>query len=111
MSDLSATRLERIQKDVVAWYFEKRQMLIKHLEADGYPYGSVKLTPMEQLIRYKNLTAEDWQAIVERLYDRFRGLPDASTRVSKELESYRGKMERLDRDFMGAQQPFFMGGQ
>jgi hypothetical protein len=108
MSDLSATRLEKIKKDVVDWYFEKRQMLIKHLEADGYPYGSVKLTPVEQLIRYKNLTAEDWQVIIERLYDRFRGLPDASTRVSRELESYRGQMDRLDREFTGAQQPFFM---
>ncbi len=96
MAGINSARLEKITSNVSAWYVDKRQMLIKSLEADGFPYGSVELSPAEQLIRFKSMTAEDWQALTEKLYDRFRGLPNASAKVSEELAEYKGKMEALE---------------
>ncbi len=108
MANLGSVRLEKIKNDVIEWYFKSRDMLIKDMEADGFPYGSVKLTPMEQLIHYRGLTAEDWQVMVEQLYDRYRGLPDASSKVAEQLDRYKGRMETLNRQF-GSRNNFTVG--
>ena len=105
---ISAKRLEAITKDVTEWYVQNRQMLIKALEADGYPYWSVKLTPAEQYIKYRGMTEADWAQFTEALYDRFRGLPDASTLVAEEITKFRNRMQKMDRQFRGESQPFFL---
>ncbi len=101
MSGINAKRLEHITDNVTKWYMRKRQLLIAALEADGYPYGSVKLSPTEQYSRYKSMTQADWQQLTEALYTRFRGLPDASAKVASEITKFRGQMQNLDRQFGG----------
>ena len=103
MVKLAGRDLVKLVDQSSEWYHIMRGRLIDALEEGGYPYGSVRLSPAEQYIQYRNMTPEDWANMIERLYDRFRGVSDANSRVGDEMARYRGKMEALGRR-MGVQE-------
>jgi hypothetical protein len=110
MSTLSGDQLDEVVGNVVKWYYAMREFLIESLEAGKYPYGKVKLTLEEQYIQYRRMTANDWATLIERLYERFRGLPDASSRVAEELTRYRTRMEKLGTQVSGNDPRAFLSG-
>ena len=94
MALVSGPVLDEIVQEVTAWYIETREWLIQNLE-EGYPYGSVPLSPSEQIDRFLSMTPEDWEALTAKLTDRHRGKPDAEAQVRKDLEEFVAKMNRM----------------
>jgi hypothetical protein len=91
---ISGPTLDEMAKELAAWYIKTREELIQALE-EGYPYGSVPLTPSEQVERFMSMTQEDWNGLVAKLVDRHRGKPDAEALARKDLEDFVNKMNRL----------------
>lgn len=94
MPVLSGPKLEAIVTHAVSWYTTRRQTLIKAME-ERYPYGSVRLTPTEQLTRFLEMSPDDWSQMIVALHERYRGLPDAYDRVDRDLQAYTNRMLRL----------------
>lgn len=88
--------LNKLRDELVEWYVGLRQRMIGVLE-EPLPYGSRKLTPDEQLDRFLGMTDEDWEMVQARLQERFRGLPDADSRVARELRNFSSRMQQLMR--------------
>ena len=91
---ISGPTLDELAKELTAWYIATREELIVALE-EGYPYGSVPLTPREQVDRFMSMTTEDWEALTNKLVDRHRGKPDAEALARKDLEDFTAKMNRM----------------
>lgn len=96
MTSVSGPYFDGIVKEVVEWYLTTKEFLIKALTED-YPYGSVKLTPEEQLENFLTMNQQDWQALSDRLALRHRGHPDAEARVEQDLQDFVRYMEGLRR--------------
>lgn len=94
MSAISGPRLEAIEKKLIDWYVHKRQMLIQALEED-YPFGTVKLSPVEQYLKFETMNADDWIQMIGSLQDRYRGMPNQYELVNKDLQAYVHKMLSL----------------
>ncbi|KKN06628.1 hypothetical protein LCGC14_1075270 [marine sediment metagenome] len=94
MAIVTGPALDAIAKDLAAWYIDTREKLIQGLE-EGYPYGSVPLSPSEQIDRFLSMTPEDWEALTAKLTDRHRGKPNAEALVRKDLEEFVAKMNRM----------------
>jgi hypothetical protein len=94
MPIITGPSLDEIAKESAAWYIKTRERLIQALE-EGYPYGSIPLTPSEQVERFMSMTQEDWNGLVAKLVDRHRGKPDAEALARKDLEDFVNKMNRL----------------
>jgi len=94
MPIITGPSLDELAKDLTAWYLETREMLMQALEED-YPYGSVSLTPSEQVDRFMSMTPEDWEALTNKLADRHRGKPKAEELVREDLEDFVDKMNRM----------------
>ncbi len=95
MAILGAKELEELVQEAATWYAETRQWLIERLEEGGYPYGQVKSTQDEQLLRYLAMTPDSWRQLFDQLKERYRGLPDAFARASSDIRRYRQAMEEL----------------
>ena len=91
---ITGPSLDSIAKDLTAWYLETRETLIQAL-SEGYPYGSVPLTPSEQIDRFMSMTPEDWEGLTNKLTERHRGKPNAEELVRKDLEEFVAKMNRM----------------
>jgi len=94
MPIITGPSLDEIAKEATAWYIRTREELIQALE-EGYPYGSVPLTPSEQVDRFMSMTPEDWEALTDKLADRHRGKPKAEELVREDLEDFVDKMNRM----------------
>ena len=94
MPIITGPSLDEIAKESAAWYIKTREELIQAL-SEGYPYGSVPLTPREQLDRFMSMTPEDWEALTAKLTERHRGQPKAEELVRKDLETFVAKMNRM----------------
>lgn len=94
MSLITGPSLDEIAKESAAWYIRTREELIQALE-EGYPYGSVPLTPRKQVDRFMSMTPEDWEALTSKLVDRHRGKPDAEALAREDLEDFVNKMNRV----------------
>ncbi len=94
MAFVSGPILDKIAKDLTTLYLQTKEELIKRLE-EGYPYGSVPLTPQEQVERFMTMTPEDWQELSVKLAERHRGKPNAQELVRKDLEDFVAKMNRI----------------
>jgi hypothetical protein len=75
--------VERLRKR----YLDTKEVLIKALTKNG-PYGSVKLTPEEQLENFLSMSTQDLEELSNRLALRYRGRPDANEKVQQELEAF-----------------------
>mgnify|MGYP000126209110 CR=1 FL=1 len=94
MAIVTGPSLDEVAKEAAAWYIKTREELIQALE-EGYPYGSVPLTPSEQVDRFISMTPEDWEALTNKLTDRHRGKPKAEELVREDLEDFVAKMNKM----------------
>lgn len=94
MPVITGPALDKLAKDLAAWYIKTREALIQSLE-EGYPYGSVPLTPREQVDNFLSMTPEDWQDLSRQLTERHRGKPNAQELVRKDLEDFVAKMNNM----------------
>jgi len=95
MAIVSGPELDKIAKEAKEWYLEMREYLIKALEGDDYPFGSVRLSLTEQVAKYDSMTPMDWSTMIENLYKRYKGRQGALKLVGDDIARYRGRMERL----------------
>ncbi len=91
---ITGPTLDELAKELTTWYIKTREFLIKALE-EGYPYGSVPLTPREQVEKFMSMSPEDWQDMTAQLIDRHRGKPDAEALARKDLEEFSDKMNNM----------------
>jgi hypothetical protein len=91
---ITGPSLDGLAKELSAWYIKTRGELIQALE-EGYPYGSVPLTPREQVDRFMSMAPEDWKDMTDKLADRHRGKPNAPELVRKDLEEFVARMNRM----------------
>lgn len=94
MSIITGPKLDELADQLKVWYLETREGLIQALE-EGYPYGSVPMSPQEQVNRFLSMTKEDWQVLISRLSERHRGKPNIQNLVREELQDYIQRMTRL----------------
>lgn len=92
---LGGPQLDKTVDRVVAMYAQRRQRLIAALEEGGYPYGGRKLTASEQISRFIEMVPEDYQSLVIKLNDKYRGLPNAYDLVNKDLAAFISRMITL----------------
>lgn len=95
MPVLSGPKLDKLKEELRTWYLDTRERLIQALEEGGYPYGSIPLTPSEQVERFFSMTPEDWQDMIASLTERHRGEPNAQELVRKDLEEFASRMNKL----------------
>jgi len=94
MAIISGPELDKLKDELVEWYTATKQYLIDVL-SEEYPYGSTPLTTDEQVQQYLSMTPEDWQMLIGKLEDRFRGMPDAQQKVQQQLDNYIRSMDRM----------------
>lgn len=94
-ASLTGPDLDEMVKELTEWAVDTRAFLIEALEEGPYPYGSVKLTPAEQLTRYLAMTPVDWESMGQTRLRRYQGYPDAQDRANRDMSIYRERMERL----------------
>lgn len=94
MPIITGPRLDEMARQLREWYITTRDSLMKALE-EGYPYGSVPLTPQEQVDRFMSMTPEDWQIMSAKLALRHRGKPNVQELVRKDIQDYITRMSRL----------------
>lgn len=94
MPIITGPSLDEVVSELSQWYINTREALIQAME-EGYPYGSVPLTPSEQVERFMTMTQQDWDDLTASLADRHRGKPKAEELVRKDLEDFVTKMNRM----------------
>ena len=94
MTLITGPKLDQVAEAVRQWYLTTRAKLIEVLE-EGYPYGSVPVTPRQQVERFISMTPEDWQNLQTRLVERHRGEPNAQELAQEDLRDYISKMNRM----------------
>lgn len=91
---IAGPALDQLVKELKAWYFKTREELIQKL-SEGYPYGSVPLTPSQQVDKFFSMTQEDWKGMSDKLHERHRGKPNAPELVREDLEDYVTRMNKM----------------
>ena len=92
---ITGPKLDEAVKVLRTWYIETRAATIAALEAGGYPYRSVPVTPKQQVERFISMTPEGWQVLMDKLVDRHRGEPNATELAREDLQDYIRKMNRM----------------
>lgn len=95
MPIIAGPELDEIQQELVDWYLDTEKWLIKALEEGGYPYGSVGLTPAQQLQKFAEMTPEEWRYMEGKLMERHRGQPNQRELVEADLKDYTSRMLRM----------------
>ena len=90
-SNLSGKYLEDLEEQLVSWASEYMLEMEKAL-TEVYPYGSVPLSPDDQIGRFIEMQGPDYQMLVAKLNEKYRGFPDAYDRVNKDLASFLSDM-------------------
>ncbi len=91
---ITGPKLDQVAEELRQWYLTTRAKLIEVLE-EGYPYGSVPLTPQQQVEKFLAMTPEDLQVLMAKLVERHRGEPNAQELARKDVEDYISKMNRM----------------
>lgn len=107
---LSGPKLDIVVKEATAWYYEMAEKLMKALEEDSHPYGTVRLSPAEQVAQYLELDQDGWQALLASLERRYRGFPNSSKLVEDAATRYVQRMETLRSQVAGVS-PVMLGSQ
>ncbi len=94
MPIITGPALDKLAKELSAWYLKTREELIQALE-EGYPYGNVPLTPRQQVDKFLSMTTKDWEDLTNKLAERHRGKPNADELVRKDLEDFVAEMNRM----------------
>lgn len=101
---ITGEMLNQMRRDLTEWYFTTRHDMIEFL-SQGTPYGARKISPDEQIDRFMQMTPQDYEALLVRLQNRYRGLPNSEVLVSEALSKYLARMFGLmaTRDIIGEQ--------
>lgn len=91
MGNVSGPYLNKLVEDLSTWAAQERQVYIKALTQGG-PYGSQKLSPDEQIQRFVQSKPQDYEAMIVKLNEKYRGLPNAQDLVNKDLANYFRRM-------------------
>ncbi len=91
---ITGPELDSIVEELQAWYLKTAEELMQALE-EGYPYGSIPMSPSQQVEQFLSMTQEDWEVLTSRLGERHRGKPDVQEIVQKELQDYIQRMTTL----------------
>lgn len=94
MAIITGPELDKAKDELVSWYLRTRESLIKALE-EGYPYGSHKLSPQEQIRRYVESPQESIRAMRQKLEERHRGKPNQHELVNEGVSEYEAHMNLL----------------
>ena len=97
---LAPERAERIVQMATDMYLRRRKKLIEMLTVgDNGPYGTVKLTLMEQLRFYMALDEAGWQKLLEQAVQVHRGELRAYELAMDDLREYDNRMQKLQQQF------------
>lgn len=91
---ITGPQLDEIVEELKEWYLKTAEELMQALE-EGYPYGSIPMSPSQQVEKFLSMTQKDWQVLISRLAERHRGKPDVQELVQQELQDYIQRMTRL----------------
>jgi len=91
---LSGPYFDSLVKELVEWWLTTKEFLIEALTQD-YPFGSVKLTPEQQLENFLRMDQTAMEAMSAKLSLRYQGYPDADARVQKDLADFFTHMQSL----------------
>ena len=91
---MNGAYLNRLKKEFLEWYPNYRQRLLTAME-QGEVYGARQLTTDEQVSRFIEMTPEDYKVLLMRLQQRYAGLPDADSRINRDLATYMSRMTTL----------------
>ena len=94
MPILSGPKLDRMVSEIRDWYFDNRKRLIAAM-VEEYPYGSIKLSPDEQLKKFMTMSPDDWRILTAQLSDKYRGEPDQAKLVQQDINHIITQMSRL----------------
>ena len=100
MPVLAGPALDRMSKELKAWWVFTKIRLVEELSQE-YPYGAVKLDPMEQLTRFITMQPGDWEGILVRLQNLYRGSDNLHEQVSQELADMVSHMLVLEAERRG----------
>jgi hypothetical protein len=89
--DLSGPRLDKMVERLRVKYFDERLRLINILQGGG-PYGTIRLTPEEQLERYGEMMPQDYVALINNLNIKYLGQPNAVDLVNQDLAAFIRRM-------------------
>lgn len=92
MDILSGPRLKKLSTRLREQYLSDRIKLIDAYGQGGYPYGGHRLNREEQLMRAKEMSVEDFEALITNLNNKYRGQPNAYDLVNKDIAQYFNKM-------------------
>jgi SMC interacting uncharacterized protein involved in chromosome segregation len=97
MSALSGPALEEMKDELVEWMAETRLWLIEQL-TEIYPYGAVKLSPFEQVIRWREMQGNPpaWEAMIRNFEEKYKGMPNKRARVQKDIDKFVSRMQLLE---------------
>lgn len=98
--NLSGPALDPLKKDLLAWASETKQWLYKQM-TEGYPYGSVKLTSVEQWDRFTHMQPQDYEKVISMLNEKYRGMPNAYDLVNRDLAAFLSHMITLGMNLTG----------
>lgn len=90
----SGPYFDSLAQEIVEWWGVEKEFLIDAL-TEGYPYGSVPLTPEQQLENFLSMDQTAFEAMSARLSLRHLGHPDADKRVQKDLAEFFAHMQGL----------------
>ena len=94
MPIITGPELDKVVQELKDWYLRTREDLIQALE-EGYPYGSVPMSPSAQVEKFLRMTQQDWEDLIDTLAERHKGKPNIQELVQQELQDYIKKMTRL----------------
>lgn len=100
MPILAGPQLTRMSNELKTWWVDTKIRLVEELSKE-YPYGAVKLDPMEQLTRFVTMQPGDWEGILVRLQNLYRGSDNLHEQVSKELSDMVAHMLVLEAERRG----------
>lgn len=98
VSQAPGSYLDRLYTELSRKIAVYRLELIKALEKD-MPYRSVRLSPAEQVLKFDMMNGESWAQLTSRLYERYRGLPNATQLVNEDLRRYISRMLTLKQQY------------
>ena len=94
MAYITGPMVDEAVEELHKWYLDTAAALMDAL-SEGYPYGSVPLSPSEQVARFVSMTPEDWKSLIAKLVERYRGQPNAEELARSDLKDYVSKMNRM----------------
>ncbi len=91
MTSVGGQYFDGLEDELVSWAAQYMLDLEKELTIQ-YPYGSQRLQPDEQALRFTEMAPQDYVKMIGMLNDKYRGFPDAYDRVNADLAAFLADM-------------------